>query len=206
MKAATIITIHPENPQLRLVKQVVAILNSGGLAIVPTDTAYAMVCTIDNSKQINKICQIKQLPKNHNFTIMCSQLRQVSELTRIDNPTYKVIKRLTPGAYTFVLAASAQTPKKLQSPKKRTIGIRIPDNNILNSIFAELAQPLLTSTLKTENSNKLYSDPDDIATDFINSVDVIVAGGVGFLEETTVLDFSKEGNPELLRKGLGVYD
>ncbi|MCK5190249.1 MAG: threonylcarbamoyl-AMP synthase, partial [Methylococcales bacterium] len=154
--------IHPDNPQRRLIHQAVDILRKGGLVVIPTDSSYAIACHIEDKRALDNIRRIRQLSEKHDFTLVCKDLTQVSNFTKIGNDAYRLIKSLTPGAFTFILNATKEVPRRLQHPKKKTIGIRVPDNIVVQLILEELDEPLCSSTLIMPNQNDAETDPYEI--------------------------------------------
>jgi len=200
-----LIRIHPENPQERLIRQVVAILKQGGIIIYPTDTIYGLGCDIYQHKAIERICRIKNVePQKANLSFICYDLSDLSQYARqLDTPVYRTLKQYLPGPYTFILGASKEVPKLLKT-KKDTVGIRVPDNKIARCIVQELGNPILSATLPGEHVED-YTDPEIIHDKFEKLVDVVVDGGIGGMVPSTIVDFSK-GEPELIREGAGEWD
>lgn len=197
--------IHPDNPQKRLIQQAVQIINKGGVVIYPTDSSYAIGCKLDNKKAVDKIRLIRQLNKEHNFTLVCRDLSEISQYAVVDNINYRLMKTLTPGPYTFILQASRDVPKRLQNPKRKTIGVRVPDNPVCAALLEELGQPLMSSTLILPNEDLPMTDPHEIRLTLENMVDLIIDGGYSGHEPTTVINLI-DGTPEILRQGLGETD
>ena len=193
--------IHPENPQRRLIQQAVKIITDGGVVVYPTDSCYAIGCDLGNKAAMERIRRIRNLDDKHNFTLMCRDLSDISTYARMDNIAHRLIKNLTPGPYTFILRATHEVPRRLQ-PKRKTIGVRIPDNNICQALLAELGQPLMSSTLIMPDADMPMTDPYQIRLFLEHDVDLVIDGGFSGLEPTTVIDLT-EGTPEVLRKGLG---
>lgn len=194
--------IHPDNPQPRLIKQAVELIRKGGVIIYPTDAAYAIGCQIGEKSAIDRIKVIRQLGDKHNFTIICRDLSELATYAKVDNSSYRLLKSFLPGAYTFLLTASRDVPRRLLHPKRKTIGIRVPDCKIALALLEELNAPLITSTLHLPGDQYPLSDPEDIRAFMEPKVDLIVDGGYGSLELTTVVDLV-DGYPEILRIGLG---
>ena len=197
--------IHPDNPQKRLIQQAVEIINKGGVVIYPTDSSYAIGCHLDDKKAVDKIRMIRQLNKEHNFTLVCSDLSEIAQYAVVDNINYRLMKTLTPGPYTFILQASRDVPKRLQNPKRKTIGVRVPDNAVCAALLEELGQPLMSSTLILPNEDLPMTDPHEIRVTLENVVDLIIDGGYSGHEPTTVINLV-DGSPEILRQGLGNTD
>lgn len=196
------IQIHPENPQERLVKQAAEILRSGGLGVIPTDCAYALVCCLGNKAAVESVQRIRKLGPKHNFTLLCRDLSELSHFAKADNSQYRLLKAYTPGAFTFILEATREVPRLLMHPKKRTIGIRVPDNRIVQAIVAQIGEPLMSSSLILPGEEIPLSDPYDIRDLLGHELDVIVDGGFCGFEATTVVDLS-EGGVEIARQGVG---
>ena len=197
--------IHPENPQKRLIQQAVDIINKGGVVIYPTDSSYAIGCHLGDKKAMDKIRMIRQLDKNHNFTLVCRDLSEISNYAVVDNINYRLMKTLTPGAYTFILKASREVPKRLMNPKRKTIGVRVPDHSVCAALLEELGQPLMSSTLILPGEEYPMTDPYQIRLKLENVVDLIVDGGFCGHDATTVVNLM-DGQPEIMRQGLGDVD
>jgi tRNA threonylcarbamoyl adenosine modification protein (Sua5/YciO/YrdC/YwlC family) len=197
--------IHPENPQPRLIKQVVESLQQGGIIIYPTDTVYGLGCDILQQKAVERICRIKKVdPKKAQLSFVCSDLSHLSEYAKpLSNPVYRLLKEHLPGPYTFILPASKMVPKIMQS-KKDTIGLRIPANNIAMAIIKELGRPILSASLPGEMVED-YTDPEVMHENFMNEVDYVIDGGIGGMVPSTVVDCTGEG-PVLVREGLGEWE
>jgi tRNA threonylcarbamoyl adenosine modification protein (Sua5/YciO/YrdC/YwlC family) len=197
--------IHPKDPQPRLIKQVVESLQKGGIIIYPTDTVYGLGCDILQQKAIERICKIKQVdPKKAQLSFICNDLSHLSEYAKpIPNPTYRLLKELLPGPYTFILPASKLVPKILQS-KKDTIGLRIPDNSIAQAIIKELGRPILSASLPGGMVED-YTDPEVMHQNFPHEVDYIIDGGIGGMTPSTIIDCTGD-EPELVRQGLGEWN
>ena len=197
-----LLRIHPENPQPRLINQVVECLKDGGVIIYPTDTIYGLGCDIKHAKAIEKICQIKNMdPQKAQLSFICSDLSHLSEYSKsIDTPLYRMLKNYLPGPYTFILPASKQVPKILQS-KKSTIGLRVPDNNICQQILTMLGNPILSTSLPGEMLED-YTDPEIIYDRFENLVDFVIDGGIGGMTPSTIVDCTTD-EWTILRQGLG---
>lgn len=194
--------VHPDNPQGRLMQQAVAILNQGGVIVYPTDSGYALGCHLGDKKALERICQIRKIEKNHNFTLVCQDLSQLSEYARVDNSAFRLLKNYTPGAYTFIFKGSKDVPKRLLNPKKKTIGIRVPDNNICQALLAELAEPIMSTSLIMPGETMAECDPEQIRDLLEHQVDLIIHGGYLGEHPTTVVDFSND-DIEILRVGEG---
>ncbi len=194
--------IHPDNPQKRLIAQACDIIRKGGLVVYPTDSGYALGCHIGDKGAMDKIRRLRQLDDDHNFTLVCRDLSEISTYARVNNIVYRAIKANTPGAYTFVLPATKEVPRRLQHPKRKTIGLRIPDNVIVLALLEELNEPLMSSTLILPDSDLPMTDPEDIMDQIGKQVDLIIDGGFGGAEPTTVIEFIDD-MPEIIRVGLG---
>ena len=200
-----LLQIHPLNPQPRLIKQVVECLKGGGVIAYPTDTIYGLGCDIMQHKAIERICRIKNIdPQKSQLSFICRDLSNLSDYTKsIDTPLYRMLKNYLPGPYTFILPASKQVPKILQS-KKSTIGLRIPDNIICQSIVAELGNPVLSTSLPGEMVED-YTDPDIIHDRFESLVDIVIDGGIGGMVPSTIVDCVTD-NWTILRQGAGQWE
>jgi len=200
-----LLRIHPENPQPRLIKQVVECLKDGGVIIYPTDTIYGLGCDIKHAKAIEKICQIKNMdPQKAQLSFICSDLSHLSEYSKsIDTPLYRMLKNYLPGPYTFILPASKQVPKILQS-KKSSIGLRVPDNIICQQILTTLGNPILSTSLPGEMVED-YTDPEIIYDRFKNQVDFVIDGGIGGMTPSTIVDCTTD-EWTILRQGLGDWE
>ncbi len=194
--------VHPETPQVRLMKQAVEIINKGGVIIYPTDSGYALGCSMDNKQGLERICQIRDLDKKHNFTLVCRDLSEIATFARVDNQAYRALKNNTPGAYTFIFKSTKELPKRLMNPSKRTIGIRIPDNAIALALLEELDGPLMTTSLILPGSDRTEFDPEDIRDQLEHQVDLILNGGYLGEAPTTVIDFSDD-EIVIAREGAG---
>jgi tRNA threonylcarbamoyl adenosine modification protein (Sua5/YciO/YrdC/YwlC family) len=178
----------------------------GGLIAYPTDTTYALGCGIGEKKALERLIRLRRLDDKHQFTLLCHDLSVLSTYARVDNPDFRLLKAHTPGAYTFILKATAEVPRQLQHPKKKTIGIRVSDNPICRALLDELGEPMMTSTLELPGDEFPLTDPADVEDELQGQVDLIVLGGHGGFEETTVVDLSSGEGPELIREGAGPID
>jgi tRNA threonylcarbamoyl adenosine modification protein (Sua5/YciO/YrdC/YwlC family) len=194
--------IHPENPQARLVKQAAEIIQKGGLVVLPTDCAYVLVCHTGDKSAMERVKVLRELDDKHNYTLVCRDLSELSNYAKVDNATYRQLKQHTPGAFTFILNATKEVPKRLIQPKKKTIGMRVPDNLILQAILEELNEPLMSTSLIMPGEELPLSDPYDIRQLLEHSVDLVIDGGYCGYEATTVLDLTGE-EVVLLRQGVG---
>lgn len=200
---ARVLTVHPENPQLRLIRQAVDSLQQGNIIVYPTDSSYAFACLIGNKEAMKKISLVRQLKKNHNFTLVCRDLSDIAIYAKVDKQDYRLLKSLTPGSYTFILKATHEVPRRLQNPKRKTIGIRVPDNVVSQCLLTELGQPLMSSTLMMPNESLPMNNMDEIYRRLNTFVDIFIDSGEYGLELTTVIDLSESQAPKLLRQGKG---
>ena len=198
--------IHPDNPQERHIKQVVECLRKGGVIIYPTDTIYGLGCDIFNKEAIEHICRIKKIDvKKAQFSFVCSDLSNITDYAKsIDTPIFRLLKKALPGPFTFILEASKQVPKQLKT-KKDTVGIRVPDNNICSAIVKALGHPIMSASLPMDEDVEYYTDPEEIYAHFENLVDIVIAGGIGETEPSTIVDCT-DGSPVLVRQGAGDWD
>ncbi|WP_370217187.1 L-threonylcarbamoyladenylate synthase [Thalassolituus sp.] len=194
--------IHPDNPQARLIKQAADIILEGGLAVIPTDCAYALACRVGDKSATERVIRMRQLGAKHNFTLLCRDLSELSTFAKVDNTEYRLLKAHTPGAFTFILPATRDVPRLLMHPKKRTIGIRVPDNAIAMALLQEIGEPLMTSSLIMPGDELPLSDPYDIRATLEHQLDLVVDGGFCGFEATTVVDMTGEV-PESARQGVG---
>lgn len=197
--------IHPENPQSRLVNQAADILKRGGLAAFPTDSAYAIGCHLADKSALDRIRQIRQLDKHHNFTLMCRDLSELASYAKVSNAVFRMLKAHTPGAYTFVLEATNEVPRRVMHPKRKTIGLRVPNNPIVLELIAALGEPIMTSTLIMPGDEYPLTDPYDIRQSLEHQLDLVIDGGYCGMEATTVIDLTGD-SPELIRQGCGSFE
>jgi len=195
--------IHPDNPQKRLISQAVSIIENGGVVVYPTDSCYALGCHVGNKQAMERIARIRKIDSKHNFTLVCRDLSDIATYARVDNSTYRTLKTLTPAPYTFILRATNEVPKRLQNPKRKTIGIRIPDNAICQALLEELGEPLMSSTLIMSDKVLPETDPEEIRELLEKHVDLIIDGGHCGHEPTTVLAMDDQGEIEVRREGRG---
>ncbi|ABN74249.1 L-threonylcarbamoyladenylate synthase [Actinobacillus pleuropneumoniae] len=193
--------IHPDNPQARLINQAVEIIKNGGVIIYPTDSGYALGCAIGEKHAMDRIVAIRKLPENHNFTLVCSDLSELSTYALVTNQSYRLIKNNTPNPYTFILPATKDVPRRLMT-KRKTIGIRVPDNAIALALIAALGEPILSCSLMLPDTEITESDPDEIREHLEHRVDLIIHGGYLGQEPTTVIDLTEE-SPRIIREGSG---
>jgi tRNA threonylcarbamoyl adenosine modification protein (Sua5/YciO/YrdC/YwlC family) len=194
--------IHPHNPQLRLIHQAVEVLRQGGVIVYPTDSSYALGCHLDDKSAADRIRRIRQTDKHHNFTLVCRDLSEIATYARVDNQQYRLLKAATPGPFTFILRATHEVPRRLQHPKRKTIGIRVPDNAIVGALLEELGEPIMSCTLILPGEEQPLNDPDIIREQLEHHVDLIIDAGPCDQWPTTVLDFV-DGTPQLIRQGKG---
>jgi tRNA threonylcarbamoyl adenosine modification protein (Sua5/YciO/YrdC/YwlC family) len=199
---ARLIEIHPQDPQPRRVASIVQAIHAGGLIAYPTDSSYALGCRIGDKAATNRIHRIRRTDKKHNFTLVCRDLSEISVYARVDNWAYRLIRSLTPGPYTFILPATRELPKMLQHPRRRTIGIRVPDHPLVSAMLEALGEPIMSSTLSLPGDDMPLTDPLDIEERIGHELELIVAGGATGIEPTTVLDLTG-GSVEVLRQGRG---
>lgn len=196
------IQIHPDNPQPRLIKQAAEIIRKGGLAVIPTDCAYALVCGLGNKKAVDQVTRIRKLGPKHNFTILCQDLSELSYFAKVDNSCFRLLKAHTPGAYTFILDATREVPRLLMHPKKRTIGIRVPSNRIARALLEEVSEPLMSSSLILPGDDIPLADPEEINEKIGHELGLVVDGGFCGVEATTVIDMTGD-DIEVARQGVG---
>ncbi|MFT6623956.1 MAG: tRNA threonylcarbamoyl adenosine modification protein (Sua5/YciO/YrdC/YwlC family) [Cycloclasticus sp.] len=202
---AKYIEIHPENPQQRLIQQVVDIIRGGGVIAYPTDSSYALACHLGDKQAIDRIRQIRRIDDKHNFTLVCRDLTEISSYAQVNNDTYRLLKTLTPGAFTFVLKATKEVPRRLQHPNRKTVGIRVPDNLVAQKILEALNEPMLTSTLILPGEREAIADPYDINNSIGRWLDAVVDGGVIPYQPTTMVVWDNDF-PEIVRQGKGEAD
>lgn len=194
--------IHPDNPQLRLIRQAAQIIQSGGIVALPTDACYALVARLDDKAAVDRLRRIRGIDDKHHLTLLCRDLSEIAQYSRVDNRQYRLLKAATPGAYTFILEATKEVPRRLSHPSRKTIGLRVPDNAIAQALLAELGEPLLGTTLILPGQEHALSDPEEIRDGLEKVIDLVVDGGACQLEPTTVIDLSGS-EPILVRQGLG---
>lgn len=194
--------IHPENPQKRLIHQAVEILRKGGVIAYPTDSGYALGCHLGDKPAADKIKRIRKLDDKHNFTLVCRDLSDIGVYAKVDNTQYRLLKTFTPGPYTFILPATSEVPRRLMHPKRRSIGVRVPDNQIVRDLLGELGEPIMSSTLILPGETEPMTDPYDIRDTLEHELELIIDGGFCGMEATTVVDFTGDV-PEVTRVGQG---
>lgn len=194
--------IHPDNPQARLISQAAEIIHKGGVVVYPTDSGYALGCHIGDKNAMEQIRRIRQLDDKHNFTLVCRDLSEIGTYAKVDNTVYRLLKAHTPGPYTFILPATREVPRRLQQGKRKTIGIRVPDNAIALALTEALGEPIMSSSLILPGEETSQYDPYEIRPLLEHQVELIIDGGFGSLEPTTVVVFD-DGLPMVVRKGQG---
>lgn len=198
------LTIHPENPQQRLIAQAAKIVRKGGVIVYPTDSVYAIGCHIGDKQALDRIRAIRRVDKNHNFTLMCRDLSELASYARVDNTAFRSLKAHTPGPFTFILPATSEVPRRLMHPKRKTIGLRVPNSPIAQALLAELGEPMMSVTLILPDDQYPLADPYDIRAALEAHVDVLIDGGYCGLEPTTVVDMTGP-LPEVTRQGMGDF-
>jgi len=199
---AKIIEVHPDDPQPRRVAKIVETIREGGLIAYPTDSSYAFGCHIGDKRAMDRIRRIRRTDKNHNFTLVCSDLSEISTYARVDNWAYRMLKAMTPGPYTFILPATREVPKRLQHPKRRTIGLRVPDHSLVRAVLEALGEPIMSSTLLLPGDDLPLTDPYDIEERIGHEIDLIIDAGPTGIEPTSVIDLSQD-TVQVLRVGRG---
>jgi tRNA threonylcarbamoyl adenosine modification protein (Sua5/YciO/YrdC/YwlC family) len=194
--------IHPLNPQVRLIRQAVEIIRKDGLIVYPTDSSYALGCHVGDKRGMERIRRIRDLDSRHNFTLMCRDLSEISTYAKVDNSSYRLLKSLTPGAYTFILKATHEVPRRLQNPKRKTIGIRVPDHPVAQALLDELGEPLMSSTLILPGKDMPETDANDIREILEHDVDLVIDGDHCGVEPTTVVELV-DGVAQVVRQGRG---
>lgn len=194
--------VHPVNPQARLIKQAAQIIHGGGIVALPTDSCYALVCHLDDKAAVERLRRIRGIDEKHHLTLLCRDLSEIGVYARVDNKQFRLLKAATPGPFTFILEATRCVPRRLSHPSRKTIGLRVPENAIVEALLAELQQPLLGTTLIMPGDEEPLTDPDAIRERLEKQVDLIVDGGACSFEPTTVVDLSG-AEPELVRRGRG---
>ncbi len=201
--------VHPENPQRRLLQIAADALAAGGLVAYPTDTSYALACHIGDKRALERIVALRRLSKNHQFTLACRDLSELGVYARVDNSSYRLLKRATPGPFTFILRATKEVPKRLVHTKRRTIGIRVPDHPVAQLLLEMMGEPFMTTTLRLADDDPEAGEPfldgEDIAQRLGKRLDVVIDAGACGLEETTVVDLT-EDVAEIVRQGKGELD
>ena len=199
---AQFFSIHPDNPQLRLIRQAAEIVRAGGVIVYPTDSCYALGCHLGDKDAMTRIRAIRQVDERHHFTLVCRDLAEISHYAKVNNSQYRLLKASTPGSYTFIFEATREVPRRLQHPKRNTIGLRIPDHPVVQALLAELNEPLLSSTLMLPGDEFPLNDAEEIRDRLERQVELVLDGGPCGLEMTTVIDLTGDV-PELTRQGRG---
>lgn len=194
--------VHPDNPQARLLGQVVDLIRADGLIAYPTDTCYALGCQLGNKEGIERIREIRRLDSGHHFTLMCKDFAQLGQFVQVSNALFRSIRAATPGPYTFILPATKEVPRRLLHPKKKTVGVRIPDHVVVQALLTELGEPLLSSTLLLPDETEPMTQGWEIKEQLDHLIDAVIDAGEAGAELTTVIDLS-QGEPEILRRGAG---
>jgi tRNA threonylcarbamoyl adenosine modification protein (Sua5/YciO/YrdC/YwlC family) len=194
--------IHPQNPQPRLLRQAAQIIQSGGIVAAPTDSAYALVCRLDDKGAVEKLRRIRGVDDKHHLTLLVRDLSEIATYARVDNQQYRQLKSAMPGPYTVILEATKELPRRLSHPSRKTIGIRVPENAILLGLLAELGEPLIGTTLQLPGDEHMLSDPDEVRERLDKQIDLVIDGGAGTLEPSTIVDLTGP-EPVLLREGRG---
>jgi len=199
---AQFFSIHPDNPQLRLLRQAASIVRAGGVIVYPTDSCYAFGCQLGDKSAMTRIRSIRHVSKQHHFSLVCRNLAEISHYAKVSNSQYRLLKKTTPGSYTFILEATREVPRRLQHPKRSTIGLRIPDHSVVQGLLEELDEPLLNSTLILPGDELPLNDPEEIRDRLEHHVELVLDVGSCGLEMTTVIDLTGD-EPELVRSGRG---
>ncbi len=194
--------IHPDNPQLRLIKQSAQIIEAGGIVALPTDSCFALVCHLDDKQAVERLRRIRGVDDKHHLTLLCRDLSEIAQYAKVDNRQYRLLKAATPGPFTFILEATKEVPRRLSHPSRKTIGLRVPENCIAHALLEELAQPLLGTTLILPGEQEAMTDAEAIRARLEKLVDLVIDGGACSLEPTTVIDLT-EDEPVLVRQGRG---
>jgi tRNA threonylcarbamoyl adenosine modification protein (Sua5/YciO/YrdC/YwlC family) len=194
--------IHPVDPQQRLIRQAAQLIQSGGIGAVPTDSAYSLVCRLDDKAAVEKLRRIRGVDDKHHLTLLVRDLSEIATYARVDNRQYRQLKSALPGPYTVILEATKEVPRRLSHPSRKTIGVRVPENPILLALLAEVGEPLIGTTLQLPGDDHMLSDPDEVRERLDKQIDVVIDGGAGTLEPTTIIDLSGD-EPVLLREGRG---
>lgn len=199
---AQFLSIHPVNPQTRLIEQAAEIVRNGGLVALPTDSAYALCGHTGDAKLLDRIRRIRGVDEKHHFTLLCRDLSEIANYARVDNTQYRLLKAATPGSYTFILEGSKELPRRVLHPKRKTIGLRVPDHPVVRALLAELDEPLLSSTLLLPGEEFPLTDPEEIRDRLEHQIDLVIEAGHCGSELTTVINLA-DGEPELIRAGKG---
>jgi tRNA threonylcarbamoyl adenosine modification protein (Sua5/YciO/YrdC/YwlC family) len=194
--------IHPDNPQPRLIRQAAEMIDGGGIVALPTDSSYALVCRLDDKDAVDRLRRIRGVDEKHHLTLLCRDLSEIANYARVDNKQYRLLKAATPGPFTFILEATREVPRRLSHPSRKTIGLRVPENTIAQSLLEQLSQALIGTTLILAGSDTPLNDPDEIRDSLQRQVELVIDGGSCGLEPTTVVDLTGD-SPVVLRRGRG---
>jgi tRNA threonylcarbamoyl adenosine modification protein (Sua5/YciO/YrdC/YwlC family) len=194
--------VHPQNPQARLIRQAAQIIQSGGIVAAPTDSAYALVCRLDDKAAVEKLRRIRGVDEKHHLTLLVRDLSEIATYARVDNRQYRQLKAVTPGPYTVILEATKEVPRRLSHPSRKTIGIRVPENAVLLALLEELGEPLIGTTLQLPGDDQMLSDPDEVRARLDRQIELVIDGGAGTLEPSTIVDLTGPV-AELVREGRG---
>ena len=194
--------VHPQNPQARLIRQAAQIIQAGGIVAAPTDSAYALVCRLDDKAAVEKLRRIRGVDEKHHLTLLVRDLSEIATYARVDNRQYRQLKAVTPGPYTVILEATKEVPRRLSHPSRKTIGIRVPENAILLALLDELGEALIGTTLQLPGDEHMLSDPDEVRERLDRQIELVIDGGAGTLEPTTIVDLTGP-EAELVRAGRG---
>jgi tRNA threonylcarbamoyl adenosine modification protein (Sua5/YciO/YrdC/YwlC family) len=194
--------VHPQNPQARLIRQAAQIIQGGGIVAAPTDSAYALVCRLDDKAAVEKLRRIRGVDEKHHLTLLVRDLSEIATYARVDNRQYRQLKAVTPGPYTVILEATKEVPRRLSHPSRKTIGIRVPENAILLALLEALGEPLIGTTLQLPGDEQMLSDPDEVRERLDRQIELVIDGGAGTLEPTTIVDLTGP-DAELVREGRG---
>jgi tRNA threonylcarbamoyl adenosine modification protein (Sua5/YciO/YrdC/YwlC family) len=194
--------IHPANPQKRLIQSAASIVRKGGVVVYPTDSSYALGCHIGDKTALQRIQKIRALDKKHNLTLLCRDLSEIGSYAKVHNTSFRLMKSVTPGPYTFLLVATRGVPSRLQHPKRKTIGVRIPDNRIILDLLEELGEPMLSTSMILPGNKTPMNEPDEIEDKLCGQIDLLIDGGACGLDATTVVDLA-DGQAVIVRQGMG---
>jgi tRNA threonylcarbamoyl adenosine modification protein (Sua5/YciO/YrdC/YwlC family) len=194
--------VHPDNPQVRLLKQAARIFDDGGIGAIPTDSSYALACHLDDKRAVDRIRQLRRLDERHHMTLLCRDLSAISTYAQVDNATYRLLRQATPGPFTFILQATREVPRRLSHPSRKTIGIRVPAHAVALMLLAQLAEPLMATTLQLPGDAEPMSDAADIRVRLQHELDLVIDSGSCGLQPTTVIDLTGKA-PAVVRRGCG---
>ncbi|MDM4767248.1 L-threonylcarbamoyladenylate synthase [Pelomonas sp. SE-A7] len=194
--------VHPDNPQARFLRQAAQILDKGGIAAIPTDSSYALVCHLDDKAATEALRRIRGVDDKHHLTLLCRDLSELANYARVDNKQYRLLKAATPGPFTFILEATKEVPRRLHHPSRRTIGLRVPDHGVTQELLTIFGQPLLATTLIPPGESEPLNDPDEIAERYDHQLQLVIKSGACAMQPTTVIDLSGE-EPAIVRLGRG---